>query len=206
MVMLFLETVPIKGGQTGTGTAGHHASKITEEEEEEECLKEEEEGLAGAGTTWLLTQPSCERLFLNLGKMRDYQLAGLNWLIRLYENGINGIFADEMVSTDLQLTGLNLSFLPWLGKTLQTISLLGYLHEFRGIIGPHMVVAPKLTLGNWMNEIRLFCPILRAVKFLSNLDERKHIREDLLVVRNFDVCFTSFEMAIICVRSLLASY
>lgn len=33
------------------------------------------------------------------GKMRDYQLAGLNWLIRLYENGINGILADEMVST-----------------------------------------------------------------------------------------------------------
>jgi len=32
------------------------------------------------------------------GKMRDYQLAGLNWLIRLYENGINGILADEMVS------------------------------------------------------------------------------------------------------------
>lgn len=32
------------------------------------------------------------------GKLRDYQLAGLNWLIRLYENGINGILADEMVS------------------------------------------------------------------------------------------------------------
>lgn len=31
------------------------------------------------------------------GKLRDYQLAGLNWLIRLYENGINGILADEMV-------------------------------------------------------------------------------------------------------------
>lgn len=29
--------------------------------------------------------------------MRDYQLYGLNWLIKLYENGINGILADEMV-------------------------------------------------------------------------------------------------------------
>lgn len=37
------------------------------------------------------------------GKMRDYQLAGLNWLIRLYENGINGILADEMVCI-LELT------------------------------------------------------------------------------------------------------
>ncbi|XWS39063.1 hypothetical protein CRYUN_Cryun18bG0017900 [Craigia yunnanensis] len=57
---------------------GRHASKVTEEEEEEdeEYLKEEEDGIQG--------------------KMRDYQLSGLNWLIRLYENGINGILADEM--------------------------------------------------------------------------------------------------------------
>ena len=31
------------------------------------------------------------------GKMRDYQVQGLNWLISLFENGINGILADEMV-------------------------------------------------------------------------------------------------------------
>ncbi|KAI4345461.1 hypothetical protein L6164_012585 [Bauhinia variegata] len=151
---------------------GRHASKVTEEEEDEEYLKEEEDGLSN---TRLVTQPSCIQ-----GKMRDYQLAGLNWLIRLYENGINGILADEM----------------GLGKTLQTISLLGYLHEFRGITGPHMVVAPKSTLGNWMNEIRRFCPVLHAVKFLGNPDERRHIRENLLVAGKFDVCVTSFEMAI----------
>lgn len=33
------------------------------------------------------------------GTMRDYQVRGLNWMISLYENGINGILADEMVST-----------------------------------------------------------------------------------------------------------
>ncbi|XWS08635.1 hypothetical protein CRYUN_Cryun40dG0018600 [Craigia yunnanensis] len=151
---------------------GRHASKMTEEEEDEEYLKEED-GLSG--NTRLVTQPSCIQ-----GKMRDYQLAGLNWLIRLYENGINGILADEM----------------GLGKTLQTISLLGYLHEYLGITGPHMVVAPKSTLGNWMNEIRRFCPVLRAVKFLGNPEERRYIREELLVAGKFDVCVTSFEMAI----------
>lgn len=31
------------------------------------------------------------------GEMRDYQIRGLNWMINLYENGINGILADEMV-------------------------------------------------------------------------------------------------------------
>ena len=29
--------------------------------------------------------------------MRDYQIRGLNWMISLFENGINGILADEMV-------------------------------------------------------------------------------------------------------------
>ena len=33
------------------------------------------------------------------GEMRDYQIRGLNWLISLFENGINGILADEMVHT-----------------------------------------------------------------------------------------------------------
>ena len=42
--------------------------------------------------TRLTVQPKCIT-----GKMRAYQLDGLNWLISLYENGINGILADEMV-------------------------------------------------------------------------------------------------------------
>ena len=62
--------------------------------------------------TRLQKQPAC----IAFGKMRDYQLEGLNWLIKLFENGINGILADEM----------------GLGKTLQTISLLGYLKEAHG--------------------------------------------------------------------------
>jgi hypothetical protein len=31
------------------------------------------------------------------GKMRDYQVAGLNWMASLHHNCINGILADEMV-------------------------------------------------------------------------------------------------------------
>ncbi|KAK3417812.1 hypothetical protein EUGRSUZ_H03784 [Eucalyptus grandis] len=76
---------------------GRHESKITEEDEDEECLKGEEDGLSGTGNTRLLTRPSCIQ-----GKMRDYQLGGLNRLIGLYENGINGILADEMVGHGLQ--------------------------------------------------------------------------------------------------------
>jgi len=30
------------------------------------------------------------------GELRDYQLAGVTWLISLYQNGLNGILADQM--------------------------------------------------------------------------------------------------------------
>jgi SWI/SNF-related matrix-associated actin-dependent regulator of chromatin subfamily A member 5 len=30
------------------------------------------------------------------GTMRDYQIEGLNWMVSLYESGVNGILADEM--------------------------------------------------------------------------------------------------------------
>lgn len=61
--------------------------------------------------------------------MRSYQVEGLNWMIKLHDNSINGILADEM----------------GLGKTLQTISLLAYLNEARHHPGPHLVVVPKST-------------------------------------------------------------
>lgn len=63
-----------------------------------------------------------------------------------------------------------------LGKTLQTISLLAYLHEYRGITGPHIVITPKSTLGNWVNEFRRFCPTIRVIKFHGNNEERVSAR------------------------------
>jgi len=42
--------------------------------------------------TRLEVQPS----ILVGGQLRDYQLTSVNWLIGLYESGINGILADEM--------------------------------------------------------------------------------------------------------------
>ena len=43
----------------------------------------------------LMQQPSV----IKHGIMREYQMQGLNWLIHLYDNGINGILADEMVGS-----------------------------------------------------------------------------------------------------------
>lgn len=88
--------------------------------------------------------------------MRDYQIRGLNWMIQLHHSSINGILADEM----------------GLGKTLQTISLLGYIKHCRHKHGPHMVIVPKSTLSNWMNEFARWVPSLRTVSLIGNHEER----------------------------------
>lgn len=58
--------------------------------------------------------------------MRDYQIQGLNWLISLYHNDINGILADEMVYEFLRIFVLNyvgsgensaISLLSWILET-----------------------------------------------------------------------------------------
>ena len=70
---------------------GRHGTKYTEEQEDRELLADEAtDGELGGHR--LSTQPSV----IKGGTMREYQLQGLNWLIHLYDNGINGILADEM--------------------------------------------------------------------------------------------------------------
>ena len=59
-----------------------------------------------------------------------------------------------------------------LGKTLQTISLLGYMCLMRDVPGPHMVVVPKSTLSNWMAEFKRWCPKLIPICLIGNQEER----------------------------------
>ncbi|KAL9921619.1 chromatin-remodeling complex ATPase chain Iswi-like [Glossina fuscipes fuscipes] len=118
--------------------------------------------------------------YIKNGELRDYQIRGLNWMISLYENGINGILADEM----------------GLGKTLQTISMLGYLKHVKNQGGPHIVVAPKSTLQSWLNEFEKWCPSLDVVCLIGQKDERQVLLKKLLLPGEWDVCVTSYEMCI----------
>jgi superfamily II DNA or RNA helicase len=117
------------------------------------------------------------------GTMRPYQVQGLNWLVSLYENGINGILADEM----------------GLGKTLQTLSLLGYLKFFRNVPGPHLLVAPKSTLPNWLNEARRWVPRLSAFIFHGDKETRQQLIKSTLLnpTRSWDMCITSYEICLL---------
>jgi superfamily II DNA or RNA helicase len=125
-------------------------------------------------TRWTETPP-----FVKGGEMKDYQIAGLNWLIKLYDNGINGILADEM----------------GLGKTLQTLSFLCYLKQVRAVNGPHMIIVPKSTLTNWINEFNKWVPSMNVFAFHGNKDEREELKETKLQPGKFDAIVTTYEMA-----------
>jgi len=156
------------------GKTGDHRHRMTEQEEDEELLDEYSKGKKNVIS--FDESPS----YIKNGKLRDYQVRGLNWMISLYENNINGILADEM----------------GLGKTLQTISLLGFMKHFKNVNGPHMVLVPKSTLANWMNEFKKWCPTLRAVCLIGDQETRNKFIRDTMMPGGWDVVVTSYEMLI----------
>ncbi|KAH8740642.1 brahma like protein with a HSA domain [Cryptosporidium ryanae] len=102
-------------------------------------------------------QPKC----LKGGQLREYQMKGLEWLVSLYNNNLNGILADAM----------------GLGKTVQTVSVLAHIYEKRGNRGPHLIIAPLSTLhGNWENEFNKWLPDFVKVIYEGNKETRKQIR------------------------------
>ncbi|KAL2110936.1 hypothetical protein VUR80DRAFT_553 [Thermomyces stellatus] len=162
-----------KGGSRRQGGAANARARRTEKEEDEELLHDEKRG--GAAETVFRESPS----FIK-GTLRDYQIAGLNWLISLHENGISGILADEM----------------GLGKTLQTISFLGYLRHLMGITGPHLITVPKSTLDNWKREFERWTPEVNVLVLQGAKEERHQLINDRLIDEDFDVCITSYEMVL----------
>jgi SWI/SNF-related matrix-associated actin-dependent regulator of chromatin subfamily A member 5 len=85
-----------------------------------------------------------------------------------------------------------------LGKTFQSISLLAWLRESRGVKGPHIIIVPKSVVGNWCREFKKFCPIMKVVKMGGTKAERhKVVTEDLPLDENgnyrFDALVMSYE-------------
>ncbi|KAJ3067223.1 hypothetical protein HDU98_009590 [Podochytrium sp. JEL0797] len=156
-------------------TPGASRRRMTEKEEDEALLHADEDSTED-NLHVFDESPSYIK-----GKMRDYQIQGLNWLISLHHNGINGILADEM----------------GLGKTLQTISFLGYLKHVEGIKGKHLIIVPKSTLHNWMSELKRWCPTLVPFLFHGDKEARASLIKEYLIPGDFEVCVTSYEMCLL---------
>uniref|UniRef100_F1KRC8 Chromatin-remodeling complex ATPase chain isw-1 n=2 Tax=Ascaris suum TaxID=6253 RepID=F1KRC8_ASCSU len=169
-------------GQTPISGVGDHRHRKTEKEEDEELIH-----LARKSETLIRFEKT--PFYIENGEMRDYQIRGLNWLISLQHNGINGILADEM----------------GLGKTLQTIAMLGFMKHYKNAAGPHLVITPKSTLQNWLNEFEKWCPSLKAIALIGYAEARAELIRDVILPGGWDVLVTSYEM-VLREKSLLRKY
>ncbi|KAH7037812.1 SNF21-like protein [Microdochium trichocladiopsis] len=113
------------------------------------------------------------------GKLKEYQIKGLQWMISLYNNNLNGILADEM----------------GLGKTIQTISLICYLIERKLQPGPYLVIVPLSTLTNWTLEFEKWAPSVAKVVYKGNPQQRK-LQQDKIRRGEFQVLLTTYEYII----------
>lgn len=113
--------------------------------------------------------------------LHDHQVTGISWMVHMYQNGMPMILGDQM----------------GLGKTIQTIGFLAYLHEFLDRKGPHLVVVPLSVLSNWLTEVERFCPTFRAVRFHGPKPERDRIKsEELNDITEFDIVVTTYEILV----------
>ncbi|KAF5175558.1 Snf2 chromatin remodeling protein [Thalictrum thalictroides] len=119
-------------------------------------------------------QPS----MLQGGELRPYQLEGLQWMLSLFNNHLNGILADEM----------------GLGKTIQTIALIAYLMEKKNVLGPHLIVAPKAVLPNWVTEFSAWAPSILAILYDGHIDQRKAMRIKYSTEGKFNVMITHYDL------------
>ncbi|XP_064170613.1 transcription activator BRG1-like isoform X1 [Anguilla rostrata] len=113
------------------------------------------------------------------GQLKQYQIKGLEWLVSLYNNNLNGILADEM----------------GLGKTIQTIALITYLMEYKRINGPFLIIVPLSTLSNWVYEFDKWAPSVVKVSYKGSPAARRAFLPQL---RNgkFNVLITTYEYII----------
>ena len=97
--------------------------------------------------------------------------SGLDWLVALYEENVNGILADEI----------------GLGKTIQTIALFAYLAEYKNIWGKHLLVVPESAVVNWQAEFLRWAPKLKIICYHGTKKEREVSHAALLTLTSTNV-------------------
>ncbi|HEY5716360.1 MAG TPA: DEAD/DEAH box helicase [Psychromonas sp.] len=105
--------------------------------------------------------------------LRDYQHAGLNWLVFLNEYGFSGVLADDM----------------GLGKTIQTLAYLLYKKQHQQLVNPALVICPTSLVGNWLNETLKFTPDLKVL-ILHGTERHQHFAN----LPDYDLVITTYPL------------
>lgn len=77
------------------------------------------------------------------------------------------------------------------------------MREFKHVNGYHIVISPKSTIPNWMNEFARWCPDVKVVNLIARKEQREEILKTQLQPGKFDVIVTTFEGFRICLSNLL---
>ncbi|KAJ2357646.1 ATP-dependent DNA helicase Snf21 [Coemansia sp. RSA 2618] len=113
------------------------------------------------------------------GSLKEYQLHGLEWMVSLYNNRLNGILADEM----------------GLGKTIQTISLVTHLIEKKQQSGPFLIIVPLSTITNWILEFEKWAPSVQIICYKGIPPQRRALQHRIRK-RDFQVLLTTYDFII----------
>lgn len=62
-----------------------------------------------------------------------------------------------------------------LGKTIQAISFLSYLHHAHSLYGPFLLVVPLSTIVAWQREFASWAPELNLVVYLGDISSREMV-------------------------------
>ncbi|KAG8194241.1 hypothetical protein JTE90_024572 [Oedothorax gibbosus] len=138
-----------------------------------ENLKENKESSSG----YVNKQPD---LLNDKMHLTPYQMLGLNWMLLMDNQEVNGILADEM----------------GLGKTVQAIAFLAYLKQMSNMSGPHLIVVPSSVMDNWKQEFQSWWPDVSMICYHGSQDSRRELRMQILneEIEEFDVMITTYNM------------
>ncbi|KAG6609521.1 Chromodomain-helicase-DNA-binding protein 1 [Phytophthora cinnamomi] len=141
--------------------------------------------LRGQQPTPLADQVKTQPPLLENVTLHDYQLAGLQWLLRKHEQALNPILGDEM----------------GLGKTLQVISFIAALEaanreQKKPQGGRYLIVAPLSVLPNWMEQFEQFAPSISTVMYIGPAKDREATQKVIAASPQDQplVVVTSYEM------------
>lgn len=98
------------------------------------------------------------------GELRPYQKNGLKWLYTNTSKGFGSCIADDM----------------GLGKTIQVISLILKLKEEKRLKQPALVVCPTTLVGNWIKELKMFAPGLKA-SIYHGAERQLDLKSDVII-------------------------
>ena len=122
-----------------------------------------------------INQPEEEIILPSNIHLRDYQMFGVKWLRTLDRLHMGGILADDM----------------GLGKTVQAIACMLSSHKPGEI---SLVVAPTSLTYNWLSELSVFAPSLRAQVVSGSTMQRMELFQKIHEDNQIDILITSYPL------------